>query len=99
MISDEGSDIAKFLFNCTGLDKVKLGEFLSEEDSLEILGSFVQLIDFKHVDFDLALRKFLFCFKMPGEAQKVDRCMRKFASHYYSYDTDNSLFEHERMLF
>ena len=81
-----------------GLDKAQLGEYLSEEDSFPILGAFVRLIDFEYMDFDLALRKFLFCFRMPGEAQKIDRCMKNFASHYFSYSQSDNVFENERKM-
>ena len=98
LLSDDPKEIATFLFNLQGLDKAKLGEFLSEEGSFEILGAFVRLIDFTHVDFDLVLRKFLFCFRMPGEAQKIDRCMKNFASHYFSYHPNGTIFENESTL-
>jgi len=32
---------------------------------------------------------------MPGEAQKIDRCMKNFASHYFSYSQSDNVFENE----
>ena len=37
-------------------DKDKLGEYLSEETSFDILKNYVKCLDFQFMDFDLALR-------------------------------------------
>ena len=94
VFKDDPAEIAKFLIS-VDLDKEKLGLYLSEEDSDKVLREFVRLIDFDYMDFDLALRKFLFCFKLPGEAQKIDRFMRNFASHYFTYSQSATIFEIE----
>jgi len=44
--------------------------------------AFVDLFDFTELDFVSALRLFLESFRLPGEAQKIDRLMEKFASRY-----------------
>ena len=44
--------------------------------------AYVDLIDFSEKDFVTALRIFLEGFRLPGEAQKIDRLMEKFASRY-----------------
>jgi len=44
--------------------------------------AFVDMIDFTNMDFLPALRKFLQCFLLPGEAQQIDRLMLKFAERY-----------------
>lgn len=44
--------------------------------------AFVDLMDFKGVPFVDALRMFLQAFRLPGEAQKIDRFMLKFADRY-----------------
>ena len=44
--------------------------------------SFVDQLDFVNMDFVSALRLFLQCFRLPGEAQKIDRFMLKFAERY-----------------
>jgi Sec7-like guanine-nucleotide exchange factor len=36
------------------------------------------------MDFDLALRTFLRPFRLPGEAQKIDRLMEAFAARAYT---------------
>jgi brefeldin A-inhibited guanine nucleotide-exchange protein len=47
-----------------------------------IMHAFVDLLDFKHLPFVDALRMFLQSFRLPGEAQKIDRYMLKFAERY-----------------
>lgn len=44
--------------------------------------SYVDQMDFNGRDFVPALRIFLEGFRLPGEAQKIDRLMEKFASRY-----------------
>lgn len=48
----------------------------------EVMYAYVDLFDFNQMDFVPALRKFLEGFRLPGEAQKIDRLMEKFASRY-----------------
>jgi len=44
--------------------------------------AFVDFLDFKNTGFVDALRMFLQTFRLPGEAQKIDRFMLKFAERY-----------------
>lgn len=44
--------------------------------------AFVDFLDFKNTGFVDALRTFLQTFRLPGEAQKIDRFMLKFAERY-----------------
>jgi brefeldin A-inhibited guanine nucleotide-exchange protein len=44
--------------------------------------AFVDLLDFRNLPFVEALRLFLQSFRLPGEAQKIDRFMLKFAERY-----------------
>lgn len=44
--------------------------------------SFVNQLDFRELPFVDALRLFLQSFRLPGEAQKIDRFMLKFAERY-----------------
>jgi Sec7-like guanine-nucleotide exchange factor len=54
----------------------------SDEENIAIMHAFVDLLDFKNVGFVDALRMFLQTFRLPGEAQKIDRFMLKFAERY-----------------
>ncbi|KAJ3012565.1 guanine nucleotide exchange protein for ADP-robosylation factor [Thoreauomyces humboldtii] len=77
-------DIARFLLSNDGLNKAMIGEFLGEgeEENITIMHAFVDEMDFTSLSFVDALRHFLQCFRLPGEAQKIDRFMLKFAERY-----------------
>jgi brefeldin A-inhibited guanine nucleotide-exchange protein len=82
--SDAPEDIAKFFLDNERLDKKTLGEFLGEGDpqNIAIMHAFVDRMDFTKTRFTDALRRFLQSFRLPGEAQKIDRFMLKFAERY-----------------
>lgn len=48
----------------------------------QVMYAYVDLMDFSERDIVSALRYFLEGFRLPGEAQKIDRLMEKFASRY-----------------
>ncbi|KAF3767230.1 hypothetical protein M406DRAFT_79680 [Cryphonectria parasitica EP155] len=82
--SDSPRDIAKFLLSEDRLDKAQIGEYLGEGDAknIETMHAFVDLMNFTKMRFVDALRQFLQSFRLPGEAQKIDRFMLQFASRY-----------------
>ncbi|TPX47651.1 hypothetical protein SeMB42_g02638 [Synchytrium endobioticum] len=77
-------DIARFLLKSEGLSKQAIGEFLGEgdEENIAIMHSFVDEMDMINMNFVEAVRTFLQSFRLPGEAQKIDRFMLKFAERY-----------------
>ncbi|KAL4081834.1 hypothetical protein V8B97DRAFT_2031217 [Scleroderma yunnanense] len=82
--SSSSSDIARFLLTTDGLSKVMVGEYLGEGDeaNVAVMHAFVDFLDFRNLGFLDALRLFLQAFRLPGEAQKIDRFMLKFAERY-----------------
>ncbi|KAI1432895.1 Sec7-domain-containing protein [Xylaria sp. CBS 124048] len=82
--SDSPQDIAKFLLSDDRLDKAQIGEYLGEGDpkNIEIMHAFVDTMEFTRRRFVDSLRQFLQSFRLPGEAQKIDRFMLKFADRY-----------------
>lgn len=82
--SESPEDIAGFLLRSERLDKAMLGEYLGEgePENIAIMHHFVDLMDFTKRRFVDALRSFLQAFRLPGEAQKIDRFMLKFAERY-----------------
>ena len=44
--------------------------------------SYVDQLDFNDKDFVSALRQFLEGFRLPGEAQKINRLVEKFGARY-----------------
>jgi brefeldin A-inhibited guanine nucleotide-exchange protein len=57
-----------------------------DAENIAIMHSFVDLMDFRNLNFVAALRLFLQSFRLPGEAQKIDRFMLKFAERYVMYN-------------
>jgi len=55
---------------------------------LQVLYYYVDAIDFSAMLFDEAIRLFLQGFRLPGEAQKIDRIMEKFAASYAQQNPD-----------
>ena len=82
--SDSPEDIAIFILQTEALDKSMIGEYLGEGDAqnIAIMHAFVDSMDFTRRRFVDALRQFLQSFRLPGEAQKIDRFMLKFAERY-----------------
>lgn len=82
--SDGPEDIARFLLKEDKLDKAQIGEYLGEGDqkNIDIMHAFVDQMEFTKRRFVDALRVFLQSFRLPGEAQKIDRFMLKFAERY-----------------
>lgn len=81
--------VAELLHTAPGLDKSQLGIFLSKGPDkeypfhAEVRASFASLYDFADLPFALALRKFLSKFRLPGEAQCIDRFMEAFSKELY----------------
>jgi guanine nucleotide-exchange factor len=61
-----------------------IGEYLGqhEEFPLAVMHAYVESMKFAGLKFDVAIREFLKGFRLPGEAQKIDRIMEKFAERY-----------------
>ena len=72
-----------------GLDKTAIGEFIGDNKpfNLQCFYALVDRMDFAGEELDVSLRKFLSLFRLPGEAQKIDRIMEKFAE---KFTQDNS---------
>lgn len=77
-------EVARFMYETEDLSKASIGDYLGEhhEANVATLRAFACMHDFASVDFDEALRKYLWSFRLPGESQKIDRMMEAFASRY-----------------
>uniref|UniRef100_A0A7N0U676 SEC7 domain-containing protein n=1 Tax=Kalanchoe fedtschenkoi TaxID=63787 RepID=A0A7N0U676_KALFE len=77
-------EVALFLKNTNGLSETVIGDYLGEREefSLKVMHAYVDGFDFENMDFGEAIRFFLRGFRLPGEAQKIDRIMEKFAERY-----------------
>ncbi|XP_075439890.1 brefeldin A-inhibited guanine nucleotide-exchange protein 1 isoform X2 [Ascaphus truei] len=94
MLGTTPEDIAQFLHQEERLDSTQAGEFLGDNDKFnkEVMYAYVDQHDFLGKDFVSALRMFLEGFRLPGEAQKIDRLMEKFAARYLECNQGQTLF-------
>lgn len=76
--------VALFLKNTAGLNERIIGDYLGEREEfpLKVMHAYVDSFKFEGMDFGEAIRFFLRGFRLPGEAQKIDRIMEKFAERY-----------------
>ncbi|KAK1374056.1 Brefeldin A-inhibited guanine nucleotide-exchange protein 1 [Heracleum sosnowskyi] len=76
--------VVDFLKNTSGLNEAMIGDYLGEREefSLKVMHAYVDSFNFGGMDFGEAIRFFLRGFRLPGEAQKIDRIMEKFAERY-----------------
>lgn len=71
--------VAKFLISRKGLSRQMIGEYLGliqQPFNMSVLDSFCEELDLSGTAVDVALRKFQANFRMPGEAQKIERLMQ-----------------------
>ncbi|KAI8372400.1 hypothetical protein BD560DRAFT_394838 [Blakeslea trispora] len=85
---DDPRSVARFLLETEGLNKAQIGEYLGEGETrnITIMHAFVDELDFSNMSFVQALRAFLQTFRLPGESQKIDRFMLKFAERYVHFN-------------
>eukprot|EP01034_Spumella_vulgaris_P022368 gene22368-28490_t len=89
----DARSVAEFLRYTPGLGKTQIGEYISKGPHdlypfhKEVLHEYVKLFDFSGANssFDKALRMFLGHFRLPGEAQCIDRIMEAFAGHLFTH--------------
>ncbi|XP_037068688.1 brefeldin A-inhibited guanine nucleotide-exchange protein 2-like [Pollicipes pollicipes] len=86
--------VAAFFHDDHRLDRAVLGDYLGDPDqhNREVMYAYVDRLDFNDRDFVAALRLFLDGFRLPGEAQKIDRLMEKFASRYCECNPNQNIF-------
>lgn len=84
-VGNSPEEIAAFLKDASDLNKTLIGDYLGEREemSLKVMHAYVDSFDFQGKELDEAIRVFLQGFRLPGEAQKIDRIMEKFAERYW----------------
>uniref|UniRef100_A0A2M4CQI8 Putative guanine nucleotide exchange factor cytohesin n=1 Tax=Anopheles darlingi TaxID=43151 RepID=A0A2M4CQI8_ANODA len=90
LLKTDPQDVAQFLYKGEGLNKTAIGDYLGEKNDFneQVLKAFVELHDFTNLILVQALRQFLWSFRLPGEAQKIDRMMECFAQRYCQLNPD-----------
>jgi len=84
VLENDPEEVAQFLYKGEGLNKTAIGDYLGERNdfNMDVLKAFVNLHEFSDTILVQALRQFLWSFRLPGEAQKIDRMMECFAERY-----------------
>lgn len=83
--------VARFLISRKGLSKQMIGEYLGNLQNpfcMAVLECFANELDLSGMQVDVALRKFQQHFRMPGEAQKIERLMEIFSQRYCQCNVD-----------
>ncbi|GMH66539.1 hypothetical protein TrST_g737 [Triparma strigata] len=87
LVEDSAEGVARFLFETKGVDRTVVGEYLSKGPkekypfNTSVLYSYLTLLEY--TTFLPSLRLFLLRFRMPGEAQCIDRLMEAFSEAYF----------------
>lgn len=83
--------VARFLITRKGLSRQMIGEYLGNLQNpfnMAVLNCFAMELDLSGMQVDVALRKFQAYFRMPGEAQKIERLMEIFSQRYCQCNQD-----------
>lgn len=83
--------VARFLISRKGLSRQMIGEYLGNLQNsfnMAVLECFARELDLSGMQVDVALRKFQAYFRMPGEAQKIERLMEVFSQRYCQCNPD-----------
>ena len=91
---DFAEETAKFFYEeKSNLNLEFVGDYLGTAggDNKKVLESFTKQFDFKEKDYLESLRGFLQSFKLPGEAQKIDRLVESFGTNYYEQNLNGEI--------
>jgi brefeldin A-inhibited guanine nucleotide-exchange protein len=87
-------DVVQLLLQ-TPLDRAAVGDLLGDGTPFcnELRQQYVSCFSFSSIDMLDALRKFMSAFKLPGEAQKIDRIVEAFAREFHK--ANPTVFSHQ----
>ena len=104
--TDNPAAVAKLLFMVPmNIDKQRVGIYLSRGPESDfpfhalLRIQFVAVFDFRHMSFPQSLRKFLSKFRLPGEAQCIDRLMEAFSKEYFEQHKASTIFQNADAVF
>jgi len=106
VLDETPESVAEALYTAPGLDKNQLGTYLGKGPIEKypfhhgVRLAFVTHFDFSDCGrFASALRTFLQKFRLPGEAQQIDRLMDAFSKEYYKQQGRKSVFKNADAVF
>ncbi|XP_022660920.1 Golgi-specific brefeldin A-resistance guanine nucleotide exchange factor 1-like isoform X3 [Varroa destructor] len=76
--------VAEFLRSNYQLDKIKIGDYISNRKNVDLLKAFIKSFNFTDTRIDEALRMYLETFRLPGEAQPISLILEHFAEHWHA---------------
>ena len=91
---DAATKLAQLFKETEGFDKTQMGDYMGEggtpktQFNVSVLHAFIDTYDFTGMTFSESLRSLLKGFRLPGEAQKIDRVVEKFAERYCSHNPE-----------
>ena len=104
--TDDPVAVAKLLFMAPmNIDKQRVGIYLSRGPESDypfqalLRTQFVALFDFQNLSFPTSLRKYLSKFRLPGEAQCIDRLMEVFSKEYFEQHKESTIFKNADAVF
>ena len=88
LVGTTAEAVAHFFHSHSGLDKTAIGEYMGDEAAFnkQVMYAYVEQMEFAGMAFDEGIRHFVAGFRLPGEAQKIDRMMEKFAEQYHKHN-------------
>lgn len=91
-LDDDVRAIVRFIRETPGLSKAKIGEVLGEPDNLSrrVLADYTATFELENRPFTESLRVYLESFRLPGEAQKIDRIVQSFANRYHAQNSSSN---------
>ncbi|XP_011088730.1 brefeldin A-inhibited guanine nucleotide-exchange protein 1 isoform X1 [Sesamum indicum] len=83
-VGSSPEEVAYFLKTIAGLNKSMMGDYFGEREEfpMKVMHAYVDSFNFDKMGFGEAIRSLLRGFRLPGEAEKIDRIMEKFAERY-----------------
>lgn len=89
-VGSSPEEVAFFLKSTPSLNESMIGDYFGEREDfpMKVMHSYVDSFNFEKMGFGEAIRYFLRGFRLPGEAQKIDRIMEKFAERYCKCNLD-----------
>ncbi|KFO80354.1 Cytohesin-2, partial [Cuculus canorus] len=82
LLRPTAEDIARFLYKGEGLNKTAIGDYLGERRFGGVIWSLGVNLGHFWGELGQFWGQFLWSFRLPGEAQKIDRMMEAFAQRY-----------------
>ncbi|GAB0491795.1 hypothetical protein MMPV_003050 [Pyropia vietnamensis] len=84
VLDRDAEAVAHFLRHTDGLDATSVGEYIGDADpfNVAVMNAYTNAADLTGLTFDASLRLHLAGFRLPGEAQKIDRIMEAFAARF-----------------